>query len=98
MEAAVLKTLIISACLSIVLGFNQTRIADECLKGMMLSETEDLKCITGKGVSVQRVKTISQTFYCIKYEKKLGNVNAFDVLSFDLHEDYDLKFVSYDLQ
>ena len=40
------------------------------------------------------VKRKSQTFYCIKYEKRTGNVNTYDVLSFDLKEDYELKFVS----
>lgn len=94
MGAMTLKALILLACLSNVLGFNLTRISDECLKGTMLSEMENLNCVTAKGLSIQMIKTRSQIFYCIKYEKKAGNVNAFDVLSFDLHEDYDLKFVS----
>lgn len=94
MGAVNLKTLILLTCLSSVLGFNLTRIADECLKGIMLSETENLKCNTAKDLSVQMIKTRSQSFYCIKYEKKSGNPNDVDVLSFDLNEDdYDLKFV-----
>jgi hypothetical protein len=93
-HAALLFSLILSACLSSALSFNQTRITEECLSGLMLSETENLKCVTQKGVSVQMVKSNSQTFYCIKYEKKSGNVNMYDLLSFDLAVDYDLKFVS----
>jgi hypothetical protein len=94
MKHAALFSLILSACLSSVLSFNQTRITEECLSGLMLSETENLKCVTQKGVSVQMVKSNLQTFYCIKYEKKSGNVNMYDLLSFDLAVDYDLKFVS----
>jgi hypothetical protein len=95
MRAAIFKALIFLACFAFALCFNQTRLADECLKGHMLSETEDLRCVTGNGVAIHRIKRRSQTFYCIKYEKKVGNVNAFDILSFDPNEDYDLKFVSY---
>lgn len=94
MRVAIFIPLILSACLSNVLSFNQTRLADECLKGLMLSETENLKCVTDKGVSIQMVKRKLKTFYCIKYEKRTGNVNTYDVLSFDLNEDYELKFVS----
>lgn len=79
-----------------VLSLNLDRLADDCLKDRMLHETENLKCESSKGVRVQRVQDVNQTFYCFKYEKKTGQKNnEFDVLSFDLHEDYDLKYVKY---
>lgn len=76
-----------------VLSLDLQRLADDCLKDRVLHETENLKCETLNGVKVQRIQDENQTFYCFKYEKKTGVKIEFDVLSFDLHEDYDLKYV-----
>lgn len=86
--------IILLSCLSLALSLDFVRLTDDCLRGRSLQGNENLRCVTPKGLIVQHMIEDSQTFYCLKYEKKSGNKNEFDVLSFDLHEDYDLKFVS----
>lgn len=69
------------------------KLSDDCLKGK--PAPGGLECTTAKGVQIQRIHEGFQKFYCINYEKKTGNINEFDTLTFDLsHDDYDLKFVS----
>ena len=64
------------------------------MKGRALGQTKDVDCLTRNEVKVVKLTESSQTFYCIYYEKRTGNLNEFDVLSFDLSsDDYDFKFV-----
>lgn len=93
-ELKVLFVLALSIANGICLDLG--RLSDECLKGKLLSKLQDINCVTLKLVRIQKIQHQNDTFYCITYEKKSGNRNEFDVLSFDLHEDYDLKFVSDD--
>lgn len=95
MSARKLKLIFLVTFVSNALSLNLQRLADDCLRDRMLHETENLKCESLKGVKIQRIQDDNQTFYCIKYEKNTGQINEFDVLSFDLHVDYDLKYVKY---
>jgi hypothetical protein len=93
MGANKIKFYILIACLSTVLCLDFERLMSDCLMGKALHVAENLKCETSKGVKVQRVQEKNQTFYCIKYERKSGNRNDFDVLSFDLFDDNGLRYV-----
>lgn len=95
MSAQILKAIILLFCGSSVASLSLDRLADDCLKGRPLHATEDLKCSTDRKVGIQRIRERNQTFYCIKYEKKTGDRREFEVLSFDLHEDYELKYASF---
>lgn len=70
------------------------RLADDCLTGRPLQETQEVQCVTNKSVAIKKIQQENQTFYCISYEKKDGDSNEFDILSFNIFEDYDLKYVS----
>lgn len=81
--------------ISSIFCLNLEKLSNECLKNRSLHEEENLNCESLKGVAIHRIQHLNQTFYCIEYEKRTGEQNEFDVLSFDLHEDYSLKYVKY---
>lgn len=93
-ELKILFWFIVSVSSVVSLDFQ--RLSDDCLEGTSLQKLQDLTCTTPKGVKIHKSRKQNQTFYCINYEKKTGNRNEFDTLSFDLRGDYDLKYVSYD--
>lgn len=93
MSAKGIKVILLLLSVLCAIGMDFNALSDDCLKNKILHETADLNCITSKNVKIQRIREGNQTFYCIKYEKKSGNRDEFDALTFDLHEDYDLKFV-----
>lgn len=77
-----------------VLGIDFSRLSDDCVKSRKIQSPKAVECTTPKGVKIEKYTENDQTFYCISYEKKAGKLDDFDVLSFDLHEDYDLQLVS----
>lgn len=77
-----------------IVCLNLKKASEDCLNGSSLPRNQEISCLTLNGVKINKIERQNQTFYCIYYEKKTGNRNEFDVLSFDLHEDYDLKYVS----
>lgn len=98
MKSVELKVLVLFFySVSSVFSLDFQRLSDDCLEGASLQKLQDLTCTTSsKGVKIHQIRNQNQTFYCINYEKKTGNRNEFDVLTFDLSGDYDLKYVSYD--
>lgn len=95
MSLKVTKIILVLTIAASSFALDFQRLSDGCLQGN-LTERQDLQCSTQKGVRIQTSRKSGQTFYCVSYEKKTGNKNEFDILSFDLPNDdyYDLKFVS----
>lgn len=89
-----IKLFFVLICVSSGVSLDLERLASDCLRSQTTSGAGDLECTTAKGLKIFKTQQLSQTFYCISYEKKTGKRDEFDVLSFDLSEDYDLKFVS----
>jgi hypothetical protein len=77
-----------------VIGINLPQLSDDCIKSRKIQTQRSVECTTEKGVKIEKFTDENLTFYCISYEKKTGELSDFDVLSFDLHEDYDLMLVS----
>lgn len=70
-------------------------LSNDCLNGRPLQATDISHCETIKhSINVQKIRQGGQTYYCIGYEKKTDNISDFNILSFDLHKDYELKYVS----
>lgn len=94
MSLKVIEIFLIFSLVSSSFGLDLQRLTHACLEGA-LKDIQDVFCTTQKGVRIQTTRKLSKTFYCVSYEKKTGNKNEFEVLSFDLHnDDYDLTFVS----
>lgn len=97
------RYLILVSFLSFVRGQqNQETINFEqnCLTGNPLinqQKAEKLQyffCTTSKNVIIEKIITDGKTYYCIKYEKKTGTKDDYDVIEFGTHGEFELNFVS----
>lgn len=86
----------VSAQLSGVFCLDLQSLQNDCVHGRSLNATQKLQCVASSEISIHMVKEGSQILYCIRYEKRSGDKNASDILSLELHEDYELKYVSDD--
>lgn len=93
MTAKTLISLFVLIFVSKAICLDLMSLEKNCMEGKSLNETEKVECVGGE-LKMYVAREGNETFYCINYEKNTGNRYSYDVLSFELNEDYVMLYVS----